>query len=84
MATVSVRVPDEIKEQMENHDEVNWSAVIRSHIEAELSELDSRNLARAVATSERLSSDIDPDEVAETNTAERIREFRDSRYGADR
>ncbi|AUX09636.1 hypothetical protein AArcSl_2011 [Halalkaliarchaeum desulfuricum] len=84
MGTVSFRVPDEVKERMEEHDEVNWSAVLRDHIKEELYELESRNIAHAVATSERLSSAIDPDEVAATNTAERIREFRDTRYGEER
>jgi hypothetical protein len=68
---------------MEEHDEVNWSAVLRDHIEAELDKMESRNIAHAVATSERLSSAIDADEVATTNTAEQIREFRDTRYGAE-
>lgn len=81
MGTVSFRVPDEVKEQMEEHDEMNWSAVLRGHIEEELSELESRNMAHAVATSERLSSAIDAEAVATTNTAETIRTFRDSRYG---
>lgn len=81
MATVSFRVPDEIKEKMEEHDEVNWSAVLREHIEDEIAELEVRNVARAVATSERLSRGIDADEVAEGNTADVIREFRDRRYG---
>lgn len=84
MGTVSFRVPDEMKERMEEHDRVNWSAVLREHIEEELHELESRNMAHAVATSERLSSTIDADEVAETNTAETIREFRDTRYGEGR
>ena len=79
MGTVSFRVPDEIKERMEEHDEINWSAVLRDHIEEELHRLESRNIAHAVATSERLSSAIDTDEVATTNTAEQIREFRDAR-----
>lgn len=81
MASVSFRVPDEVKERMEAHDDVNWSAVLRGHIEEELRELESRNVAHAVATSERLSGAIDADEVAETNTAETVREFRDARYG---
>jgi hypothetical protein len=68
---------------MEEHDEVNWSAVLRDHIEGELESLESRNIAHAVATSERLSSAIDADEVATTNTADTIREFRDTRYGAE-
>jgi hypothetical protein len=68
---------------MEAHDEVNWSAVLRDLIEAELDRLESQNIAHAVATSERLSSAIDADEVATTNTAETIREFRDTRYGEE-
>ncbi|SEO00681.1 hypothetical protein SAMN05216388_100729 [Halorientalis persicus] len=83
MASVSFRVPDEVKARMEEHDEINWSAVLRDHIEEELHSLESRNIAHAVATSERLSSAIDADEVATTNTAETIREFRDTRYGAE-
>lgn len=84
MGTVSFRVPDDVKERMDEHDEVNWSAVLREHIRRELDDLDSRNIAHAVATSERLSGAIDPDEVATMNTAETIRTFRDTRYGADR
>lgn len=81
MATVSFRVPEEIKAKMDEYEEINWSAVLRRHIEAEISELESRSLAHAVATSERLSQQIDEDEVAGTNTAEVIRAFRDERYG---
>ena len=81
MSTVSVRVPDELKQRMEEHDEINWSAIIRNHIEEELAEMESRNIARAVATSERLSQEIDADEVREKNTAAIIRRFRDTRYG---
>jgi predicted DNA-binding protein len=84
MGSVSFRVPDEMKARMERHDDVNWSAVLRDHIEEELRELESRNIAHAVATSERLSSAIDPDRVAETNTAETVREFRETRYSEDR
>lgn len=83
MATVSLRVPDEVKAKMEEHDEVNWSAVLRQHIEEEIAELEHRNVAHAVATSERLSQQIDEDDVAEENTADVIREFRDTRYGGE-
>ena len=84
MRTVSFRVPDEVKARMEEHDEVNWSAVLRDHIEKKLHSLESRDLAHAVATSERLSRAIDADKVASTNTAEQIREFRDTRYSEDK
>jgi predicted DNA-binding protein len=83
MGTVSFRVPDEVKARMEEHDEVNWSAVLRDHIEEELHSLEARNIAHAVATSERLSSAIDADEVATTNTADQIRAFRDTRYSEE-
>lgn len=84
MATVSVRVPDDLKERMEEHETVNWSAVIREHIREELEERVDRSLATAVAKSERLSATIDRDEVADQNTAEVIREWRDRRDGPDR
>lgn len=84
MGSVSFRVSDEVKARMEEHDDVNWSAVLREHIAEELRELESRNVAHAVATSERLSSAIDAEEVAATNTAETIRTFRDTRYGEER
>lgn len=83
MSTVSVRVPDELKQRMEEHNEINWSAIIRYHIEEALAEMESRNIARAVATSERLSQEIDVDEVREKNTAEVIRRFRDTRYSKE-
>ena len=83
MATVSFRVPDDIKEKMEAHDEINWSAVLRQQIEEEIADLAHRNVAHAVATSERLSQEIDEAEVAEENTADVIREFRDTRYGGE-
>lgn len=83
MATVSFRVPDDVKAKMEEHDEINWSALLRRYIEEEIDDLDDRNVAHAVATSERLSQEIDEAEVAETNTADVIREFRDRRYGSE-
>ena len=83
MATVSLRVPDELKERMDAHGEINWSAVLRANIEEELERLESRSIGHAVATSERLSNGVDEAEVAEENTAETIREWRERRYGAD-
>ena len=83
MATVSFRVPDDLKERMDDYDEVNWSAVLRRHLEAELADRSGRNLAHAVATSERLSGEIDTEAVEAENTAEVIRSFRDRRYGEE-
>lgn len=83
MATVSLRVPDDLKKEMDEHGEINWSAVIRSNIEEEIEQLEARNIGHAVATSERLSNEIDEDDVQHENTAETIREWREKRYGAD-
>jgi hypothetical protein len=84
VGTVSFRVLDEVKKRMEEHDEANWSAVLRAHIEEELQDLEARNVAHAAATSERLSSSIDSEAVVGTNTVETSREFRDTRYGEER
>ena len=83
MATVSLRVPDALKRKMDEHGEINWSAVIRANIEEEIEQLESRSIGHAVATSERLSGQIDGEEMQKKNTAETIREWRDERYGMD-
>jgi len=79
MGTVSIRIPDDLKERMDEHDEVNWSAVLREHLRQEVDEREKKKVARAVATSERLSVKIDEKEVEETNTAETIRNWRKRR-----
>jgi Arc/MetJ-type ribon-helix-helix transcriptional regulator len=81
MKTVSFRVPEDVKANMDAHDRINWGAVLREHVEAELADLDHRKVAHAVATSEALSGEIDEATVDETNTADVIRSFRDGRYG---
>lgn len=83
MATVSLRVSDDLKEKMDEHGEINWSAVIRANIEEEIERLESRSIGHAVATSERLSNELDEGEVKDENTAETIREWRDKRYRAN-
>jgi predicted DNA-binding protein len=81
MATVSFRVPDELKEQMDDHEEINWSAVLRSNIEDELERLESRTVGHAVATSERLSKEISESDVQGKNSADIVRQWREKRYG---
>ena len=83
MATVSLRVSDDLKKKMDEHGEINWSAVIRANIEEEIERLESRSIGHAVATSERLSDELDEGEVKDENTAETIREWRDKRYRAN-
>lgn len=36
MATVSVYVPDELKQEMESYDEINWSVVARKAIQKKI------------------------------------------------
>jgi len=68
---------------MDEHGEINWSAVIRSNLEDEVERLEARDVGHAVALSERLSGAIDGTDVADENTADVIREWREKRYGAD-
>lgn len=82
MATVSVRVPDELKARMDEHPTVNWSAVLREHIAAELEEMESRDLARAVLVSERLSNSVEPGDARAADAAATVREWRERRYGS--
>lgn len=39
MSTVSIRVDEKTKRQMEMHDEINWSAVLRKDIERRMESL---------------------------------------------
>ena len=40
MVTLSVSVPDELKEKMSRMDEINWSAVARKAFEAKIKEIE--------------------------------------------
>jgi len=40
MATMSVSVPDELKDRMETMDEVNWSAVARHAFEERINQME--------------------------------------------
>ncbi len=84
MANVSIRIPDDIKKKMKEHDEINWSAVLREKIREEIENLNNRNLAHAVATSERLSQKINKKEVENQDTAKAIRNWREKRYGSEK
>lgn len=52
MATISFYISDKLKEKMDEHGEISWSAVLRSNIENKLDRSGSRNIAHAVATSD--------------------------------
>lgn len=78
MARIRFWVPDELKERMNDHNEIDWDSVLRRHLKNDITSLDDCDVARAVKTSERLSQEIDHNEVANDNIANVIREFQDS------
>jgi Arc/MetJ-type ribon-helix-helix transcriptional regulator len=75
MVNISVRVDDELKKEMEQHKEVNWSEIIREAIRSHLKQEKQRNLAKAVLINEKIrkkaSEDYDSTEI--------IREWREKR-----
>ncbi|MHA2100195.1 MAG: hypothetical protein ACW99A_16085 [Candidatus Kariarchaeaceae archaeon] len=54
MATVSVRISDEMKREMEKHPTVNWSEVLRQAICQKLNNQNESNLVKAVLLNERI------------------------------
>lgn len=52
MPNVTVAMPDDLKESMSRHEEVNWSAVIRKAIQEHLRKLD---IADAIAAKSKLT-----------------------------
>lgn len=77
MPVISVRVDEETKAAMDERETVNWSAVLRRSIEAELADDHERDLARAVLLTERVRNSISADEATESDTTDSIRRFRD-------
>lgn len=71
MPTVTVNVDEDLKEQMEDHPEINWSEVARSAFEAKVDDLE---LMERLSSDSQLTDD-DVDELAEmidSNVAERL------------
>lgn len=60
MGTLSVSVPDDLKEQMVELDEINWSAVARKAFEEKVREI---GFLKDIAKKSRLTSK-DADEIA--------------------
>ena len=54
MTTVSVRIPDELKKEMEMHPAINWSEVLRQAIHHKLNNQNESNLVKAVLLNERI------------------------------
>ncbi len=73
MPTVSVRVDEETKHRMDELN-VNWSAVLREHIDERIEESKDRDLAQAVLLTEQTRRSVDG-----WNSTDEIRRWRDER-----
>ena len=75
MVNISVRVDDELKKEMEQCKEVNWSEIIREAIKSHLKQEQQRNLAKAVLINERIKKKA-PEGY---DSVDIIREWRENR-----
>lgn len=71
MPTVTVNVDEDLKDQMEDHPEINWSEVARSAFEEKVDDLE---IMKRLSSDSKLT-EKDVDELAElidSNVAERL------------
>ena len=61
MSKVSVRVPEDLKESMEEHRKINWSEIARKAFREELKKIE---LADSIASKSQLSTE-DAEEIGE-------------------
>ncbi|MEM2987831.1 MAG: hypothetical protein QXK26_02165 [Candidatus Bathyarchaeia archaeon] len=54
MKTITIKVDEELREQMKKLKHVNWSEVVRESIRKKIAEENGRNIAEAVLINERL------------------------------
>ena len=73
MPTVSVRVDEETKRRMDALN-VNWSAVLREHIDERIEKSKDRDLAQAVLLTEQTRRSVDG-----WNSTDEIRRWREER-----
>ena len=72
MATISVSVPDDLKNKITQHDEVNWSAIARKAFEQKVQEVE---FLRKLASKSKLSQK-DADELSRTINQGMANKFR--------
>lgn len=60
MTNITLAIPDELKKELQIHEEVNWSAVIRKALKEHLERI---KIAEAIATKSKLTQK-DADEIA--------------------
>jgi len=73
MPTVTVNVDEDLKSQMEDHPEINWSEVARNAFEEKIGDLEM--MERLSSDSELTEEDVDElAELIDTNVAQRLAE----------
>ena len=75
MTTISVRIDDSLKKEMDRLKDVNWSEVLRQAIQARLRQNGQRNLAKAVLLTEKIRKPAPPG----VDSTEIIRYWREHR-----
>ncbi len=76
MTNISVRIDPELKKKMDALKHLNWSAIIRKAIKAEIKNETKMNKAKAVLLNEKIRK-IAPENF---NSVEIIRKFREERH----
>jgi len=73
MPTVTVNVDEDLKSQMEDHPEINWSEVARNAFEEKIGDLEM--MEQLSSDSELTEEDVDElAELIDTNVAQRLAE----------
>jgi metal-responsive CopG/Arc/MetJ family transcriptional regulator len=63
MATISFKIPEDLKREMDKYPQINWSEILRTLLQEKLKEMkrqrpiDRKKLQRAVESSNRLRSE---------------------------
>lgn len=71
MPSVTVNVPDDLKDRMDDHPEINWSQVARTAIEQKVDDLEMMD--RLTSDSELTDEDVELlAEKVDSNVAERL------------
>lgn len=84
MSNVTVTVPDEFKEKMEEHPEINWSQVAREAFEQKIVELEAVERLKDFEIIEEIASKSELTEEDAAEIAARIdREMADEFLGDD-
>lgn len=76
MATISVRISQKLKKEMEKFKHINWSEIMRNAIKNEINNQIEKNLAKAVLINERIRKKAPKD----FNSVDIIRRFREERH----